>query len=292
VATASPQLKFPATEQAALSALLDDQSPRVRRSLLAHFEAHPAEARALLEALVAGHHRSLAWHARWFLEELRFSDPAAEFIGFIRSLAYELETGCLLMARTVWPATDFATCSERLDGLAARCRELLIEPATPRERCRVLNRVLFHEHGFRGNTEHYADPANSLLPVVLDRRRGLPLTLCVVYLLVAQRLGFALAPICTPGHFLLGYFEESEPFYVDCFEQGALRSPPEVFKWLRARGAEPTLADLAPAPVREVLARCCRNLAHHYAAAGDETHAQLFVGFVEEFARVESHPKN
>ena len=58
-----------------------------------------------------------------------------------------------------------------------------------REKCRVINRVLFHDYGFRGNHEDYTDPLNSFLDQVLARKKGLPITLGMVYLLVAGRLG-------------------------------------------------------------------------------------------------------
>lgn len=264
-------------------ALLDDSSKRVRAALLEAFAARPEAAQAALCAWAEGKDRSLAWHARWFLTELRFSDPVAEFRGFIQSMHYELETGALMLARTVLPALDAGACTEQLDRLAARCRELIAEPATARERCRALNRVLFHEEGFRGNTERYEDPLNSFLPAVLERKKGLPISLSIVYLLVAQRIGLELEPVGMPGHFLSGCFVDGQPFYIDAFERGTFRSAGELLLFLRSRGHEPAPSDLAPTPVREVLCRCCRNLAAHYAADGDAVRARLFEGFVAEF---------
>lgn len=274
---------FSPEHQVALKSLLDDTSPKVRQHLLGFFNTTGVEARRFLEAVANSHHRALAWHARWFLEELRFTDPVAEFTGFIRSLNYELETGALLLSRTVLPATDAGVCCAELDRLAARCRELIAEPASARERCRVINRVLFHDEGFRGNREHYTDPFNSLLPQVLERRKGLPITLSIVYLLVAQRIGLELEPVGLPGHFVVGCYQDNEPFFIDAFEQGAFRTAEDIFAFLRHHQITPKTGDLAPTPVREVLCRCCRNLAEHYGVEGDEPHARLFGGFVEEF---------
>ena len=230
-----------------------------------------------------GPDRLLARHATWFLRELKCGDPIADFSDFIRSLNYELETGSLLLSRTVSPALDVGACCAQLDAMAARCRELIVESATARDQCRVLSRVLFHEFGFRGNVERYTDPRNSLLDQVLARRQGLPLTLSVVYLLVAQRVGLTLEPVGLPGHFMVGCFLEDTPFFIDAFAQGVFRTPGELFAMLQRNNLEPQVTDLAPTPVREVLCRCCRNLTRHYAAAGDPAHARLFAGFVEEF---------
>ncbi len=274
---------FSPAERDAFTSLLDDTSPAVRKQMLARFLSQADAAKQFLVAVAEGKHRELAWHARWFLNELHFCDPAAEFRGFIRSLNYELETGSLLLARTMMPTVDTGDVAAELDRLAARCRELIAEPASVRMRCRVVNRVLFHEEGFRGNTEHYTDPLNSLLPEVLTRKKGLPITLGIVYLLVAQRIGLELEPVGLPGHFMVGCYSDGAPFYIDAFEQGAFRTPGEVVQFLRAQGMEPSIGDLAPSPVREVLCRCCRNLANHCAAAGDERRAVMFADFVGEF---------
>jgi regulator of sirC expression with transglutaminase-like and TPR domain len=269
--------------QTAFLGLLDDQQPSVRKALLTHFLEHQEASADFLKTIANGKNRPLAWHARWFLEELKFSDPVAEFRGFIRSLNYELETGALLLNRTVFPNIDIGACCEKLDALAARCRELFAEPMTTRAKCRVINRVLFHEHGFRGNSEHYADPLNSFLEQVLVRRKGIPITLCLVYILVGQRLGLDLEPVGLPAHFVIGCYTDDQPFFIDAFENGAFRSADELFDWLRARNLTPKITDLAPTPIREVLCRCCRNLVQHYEASADAERARLFASFVEEF---------
>jgi regulator of sirC expression with transglutaminase-like and TPR domain len=269
--------------QEALRGLLDDPSPLVRRALLAHFLALGPGAMPFLQETARSSNRPLARHAAWFLEELKFADPVAEFRGFIRSLNYELETGALLLSRTVTPALDAGACCTQLDQLAARCVELITEPATTREKCRIINRVMFHEWGFHGNIQHYTDPRNSFLDQVLARRTGIPLSLSIVYLLVAQRLGLALEPVGLPGHFIVGCFEQAVPFFVDPFDKGVFLDPDEVFTLLRANHVAPNDTNLAPATVREVLCRNCRNLANHYTSAGDTEHARLFASFVEEF---------
>jgi regulator of sirC expression with transglutaminase-like and TPR domain len=269
--------------QTAFLELLDDPQPSVRKALLAHFLEHPEASVHFLKSTAAGKNRPLAWHARWFLDELKFSDPVAEFTGFIRSLNYELETGALLLNRTIFPRIDIGACCEQLDAIANRCRELFTEPMSIREKCRIINRVLFHEQGFHGNNEHYNDPLNSFLEQVLIRRKGIPLSLCLVYLLIAHRLGLSLEPVGLPGHFVIGCYTEDRPFFIDAFEHGAFRTAEELFAWLRARNYTPKTTDLAPTPVREVLCRCCRNLVHHYEAAGDTEHARLFASFVDEF---------
>lgn len=267
----------------AIVSLIDDPSPPVRKALLDRFTELGRESERFLKEIVAGPNRVLGWHARWFLSELKFADPAADFVEFIRSLNYELETGALLMSRTANPDVDVGACCSLLDEVARRTRELIVEPATMRDKCRILNRVLFHEFGFHGNKENYADPQNSFLDQVLIRRKGLPVSLSIVYLLVSQRIGMQLEPVGLPGHFVVGCYTDGQPFFVDVFEGGRFLSTDEAFAMLRRNHVSPRATDLAPTPVREVLLRCCRNLSNHYASAGDAGMARMFSEFSEEF---------
>ena len=279
VATPSFDLK----RKDAFLALLDDPSPAIRRALLAHFSAEAIAAGKLLKEVASGENRLLATHARWYLEELKFHDPVEEFRAFIRSLSYELETGALLLGRTVYTDVDVTETCRQLDEVASRCRELIAEPCSAREKCRVINRVLFHDFGFHANLEHYSDPENSFLHRVLSRRKGIPISLCTVYLLVAQRLGFSLEPVGLPSHFVIGCFLDDKPFFIDAFDGGTFRSADEMTLRFKLFGHAASAGYLAPTPVREVLCRSCRNLVNHYTAAGNLEHARLFASFVEDF---------
>ena len=167
-------LPFTISQKEALPQLLDDPSPVVQQALLELFLAHGDESVELLRTVASQPNQTLAAHAAHYLGRLNSADPVGDFRRFIRSLNYELETGALLLSRTVNADLDVGSCCTQLDALAARCRELITAASTPREQCRVLNHVLLQEFGLRGNTEHYTDPLNSFLDQVLIRRKGLP----------------------------------------------------------------------------------------------------------------------
>jgi regulator of sirC expression with transglutaminase-like and TPR domain len=263
--------------------LLDDTAPQVREALLEEFQRLGDTGLALLRQAAEGGNAALAPHARHFLRELGGEDTVGTFLEFVRSFQYELETGLLLLERTVYPALGVAETHGFLDAAATRCRQLLLSPATAREKCRVISRVLFHEYGFRGDAENYHDPRNSFLHLVIQRRRGIPLTLCVLYILVAQRCGIDLEAIALPGRFLAGCFLDDEPFFIDAYERGVFRSEEDLHEHFRRLEIPFDPTALMPAPVGEVLARCCRNLVNQYTAARDHAKAKLFAEFVHEF---------
>lgn len=264
-------------------ALLDDDSPVVQTALRTELLRLKDLGTDLLRRLVNGPNRLLAEHARQYLEEIEGPDPVECFRRFIRSLEYELETGCLLLNRTVNPSLETAECGMLLDAIAARSRELLVLPAPAWEQCRILNRVIFHEFGFRGNREHFDDPLNTMIGPVLQRRKGSPVMLSTIYILVAQRVGLQLEPVGTPGPFLVGCFLDSHPFYIDPFESGGFRSVEEMREILLSHNIAPRASHFAPSPVGEVLCRCCGLLARQYSILNHPTRPRLFASFVSQF---------
>jgi Transglutaminase-like superfamily len=128
----------------------------------------------------------------------------------------------------------------RLDALGAELAEAAAGASDPHAEARACAELLGERHGFAGDAEHYDDPANSMLDLVLSRRRGLPILLSVVYVAVARRAGVALAGVGLPGHYVVGHFGASPPLLLDPFAGGApvAGAPPPAF--VRPWGAHET----------------------------------------------------
>lgn len=267
---------------------MDDPSPTVQKALIEEMLRLGVPAHAFLDDLAHGSNRLLALHAKRLLREIENANPAEEFRRFILSQNYELETGAIMLCRVAYPEVKAGEICSQIDAIAQRCSELIAKPISSRERCVVINRVLFHEFGFRGNADDYENPDNSFINRVLETKRGLPITLSILYLLVAERLGAELSPISYPGHFLVGCFEDELPFYIDPFKRGRFIAPGQLLDYSSGYLSISQLGDIAPAPVREVLSRCCRNLAAHYAATEQHRMSKLFASFVLDFRNADS----
>lgn len=269
--------------KASLTSLIDDPSPLVRTAVREECIRLGKAGLDLLRCLCEHEAPEIRLRAMQLLKEISAEDTVQQFERFIASHEYELETGALLLARTVDKEVNAGDCCAFLDEVALRCRELLILPTTAVEQCKVLNRVLFHEYGFRGDIENYYNPANSFLPEVIRRRKGLPITLAMVYLLVAERCGIQLEPVGIPGKFMVGCFLDDEPFYIDVFERGAFREREDIHFLLRSHNIDYEDAFFMPTPVGEVLCRCCRNLVAAYERSGEVAKRDLFRSFVDAF---------
>lgn len=176
------------------------------------------------------------------------------------------EAALLLAAADEYPDLDVPAYLARLDALARGARERLSEGADLEETIVALNRFLFIEQGFAGNTRDYYDPRNSFLNEVLDRRLGIPITLSILYMEVGRRLGLAFEGVSFPGHFLVKFSTREgdvvlDPFYggVPLSEEDLMDRLEEVYgEAAAARAALPQL--LHTAGKREILVRMLRNL--------------------------------
>ena len=192
-------------------------------------------------------------------------DPSLpEFAAEVKLPEPEIDLGraALLIARAEYPDLDLRRYLLRLDELAqgARSREW---EGSPLKRLHRLRRFLFEEQGFRGNAEEYYDPRNSFLNDVLDRRVGLPITLCLVVMEVGRRLALSVDGIGLPGHFVVGFEAGHEFLFLDPFHGGAILTPESCETVVsRALGHSVTLdaSHFAPVTKVQLLTRMLHNL--------------------------------
>lgn len=136
-----------------------------------------------------------------------------------------LDEAALSIARIEYPGLDPAPCLRTLDDLAARVRSRLPHVAETNDTIAALNVVLFDEEGFHGNRDDYYDPRNSFLNDVLERKTGIPITLAVVYMEIARRVGLPLFGVGMPGHFLLKHYDaDGSETFIDAFTGGRVMS--------------------------------------------------------------------
>ena len=136
----------------------------------------------------------------------------------------DLARAALAIARLEYPRLDAEPYLERLDSLA-RGVDGSRRSTDPVGRLHRLREYLFVEQAFAGNREDYFDPRNSFLNDVLDRRRGIPISLSLVLIEVGKRLGLAVEGIGLPGHFVAGARFADSQILLDPFNAGALLTP-------------------------------------------------------------------
>jgi len=213
-----------------------------------------------------------------------WEDTLSEFQSMVAGPEAEirLDRGALLVARSEYPDLDHARYLAEFDRLSARVRRLLPTSRDPLPVLGALNTVLVEEEGFRGNDEDYYDAKNSYLNDVLDRKLGIPITLSLVYLEIARRIGFPLSGVPFPGHFLVRHRSDGRELFLDPFNRGEILLPrdlparlaglfgkkttEEVLQQNRNRLPEAFVGDASP---RDILIRMLTNLREIHARRQD-----------------------
>ncbi len=174
----------------------------------------------------------------------------------------DLLNAALLIAGLGRPRIELAGYRKLLDILASDVQKRAGEGAGPLPTVDAIDHELFYAQGFHGNASRYNDPENSYLDRVIERRTGIPITLSLVYMEVAKRVGLRCDGIGYPGHFIVRCGEPDDGIYVDPFHQGARLDREELLAGLRGRdlgGASPE-SFLAAVTQRQILQRMLNNL--------------------------------
>ena len=194
----------------------------------------------------------------------------------------DVALGAALIARDVYEHLDVSSVLARFDELASPLMRLGLAQMTAEAQALEMAHYLYERQGFAGNETDYYDPKNSLLPDVLERRLGIPITLALVYCEIAKRVGVPAQGVGFPGHFLVRIDRRGEshlpPVMVDPFFNGRMLDEKSLVSLLRrvVGPSENLRAEhLEPASPRLILARMLTNLKAVYLARGENSRALL-----------------
>ena len=175
----------------------------------------------------------------------------------------DLGSAALTVAQLEYPDLDVPRYVAQLDHFSASAAQRLKAGDPPRQLVQTLSGFLFEEEGFRGDSADYYDPRNSCLNEVMDRRGGIPITLSVVYLEIARRLGLPFFGVGLPGHFVVKYDDGDQALFVDPFGGGTIVDRDGCRKLAAAvldGGRDLRDADFAAVEKRCVIERMLNNL--------------------------------
>ena len=168
------------------------------------------------------------------------------------------------------PNTELRTVQLNIDEIAERVSSR-VSSGYPRALSAHLHHVLFEELGFHGDTNNFFNPRNSFLPHVLETKQGLPITLTIIYKLVAEQIGLQVDGISTPGHFLARLHVGDDQMIVDPFFGGNILDKEQVADRVAMTTGHREVVELEALPTatnRQWVARVLANLIHIYSMQG------------------------
>ncbi len=195
----------------------------------------------------------------------------------------DLLEGALLVCRYRYPDLDEHRFRSRLSSIRQDIWLELNDSLTAFEKVRVFNHIFFQVHGFRGNKKNYHAPQNSYINEVMDSRTGNPLSLSILYQVLAEELGLPLRGVNLPNHFVLAYLDEDSLgaaegrqnvlFYVNAFSQGDILGRNEIDDFLRKLDIDARESFYQPCSNIDIVRRQLNNLVHSYERSGDPERA-------------------
>jgi regulator of sirC expression with transglutaminase-like and TPR domain len=202
------------------------------------------------------------------------TDPYREFRQAVDRSEEKIELGraALTIALIDYPNLDIPDYLDRMDRLAMEVTGRSGPEADIYRSIAAVNYVLFRQYGFHGNRDDYFDPKNSFLNEVIERKTGIPITLSVLYMEVAQRVGFMLDGVGFPGHFLVKCVGDGEEIVIDPFNGGEIKSREDIDKMLfDLYGGKVVFHSdfLAPSTKKDILKRMLTNLKAIYINRND-----------------------
>ena len=204
--------------------------------------------------------------------------PHAYFARLVQSDdSFPLLEAALCLAQDEYPALDLQGCLDTVDQLQARVQRRLAADAAPLQKIRVLNQFFYNDLGFGGNVNNYYDPDNSFLSEMLRQRRGIPISLAVLWMDLAQGLRLDAKGVSFPGHFLVKVSLPMGTAVIDPMSGRSLsrEALSEMLEPYRRRSGlvesfeAPLGLYLQPATGRDIIARMLRNLKEIYRSQQD-----------------------
>ena len=274
-------------EQRALLLLLADDDPQVYRAVRQRILADGDSALQWVEPATRSNDPVQRRRASEIIRHITMRHADDRFLAFCLNSGedLDLEEGIFFLAQTQYPEINLDGYRAILDDYAADLRERLDFGAAAAQMVAGVNEYLFKLQTYHGNEENYYEPDNSYLNKVIDRRKGNPISLCVLYLLLARRLHLPITGIGMPGHFLCRFQTPTEELFIDAFNSGKVLTKGDCVKYLLHTRDGFKEAYLSPITTRRTLLRVCSNLHQIYSQQSRKDDISRFQRYIVALAK-------
>lgn len=215
------------------------------------------------------------------IDEIYFSEVDLKFKELAQKKDNILEEAVFLMASYGYPELDMDKYKNELDTMGEKLNasidklktNTLIPQGDPLHIINIINNFLFYQQGFKGNTENFYEPENTFFNDVMERKKGIPISLSILYLLICKRLNLPTYGVNLPAHFIIKYVDDKDEFYIDPYNNGIVISKSEAVKFLSRIGLTKedfdSISFLKIADDKDIIRRSLNNLVNIYTRSGD-----------------------
>jgi regulator of sirC expression with transglutaminase-like and TPR domain len=265
--------------------LLEDPDPFVQEQVQLRFMELGDRAVPLLDQIrVQTKDKEEKKRAKEVLHQLTFATLKEDFAELLLEgigNRAQLEKAVITLARFGHPTLQESEYVKTLDHFADMIRPSLRYRDNEREKMQTLMKFIFEDLNFRGDNKDYHNPANGFIDQVIERRKGLPISLSLVAMFIARRLELPVFGVNMPIHFMLAFVGEKEEQLIDPYDQGAEVSYDQCYFFLKKNNVTPKPEHFKMASDIDILARCIRNLMHSYERNEEQERVQELKSLLE-----------
>jgi regulator of sirC expression with transglutaminase-like and TPR domain len=209
------------------------------------------------------------------IHTLQYELLKERILNWYKSDEQDLLTGMWLVATYQYPDLELIKLKQDLEQIYYETWLEFKPDLYPFDEIKVINSVLFNKLKFGANTKNFHSPGNSMINVVLESRKGNPITLCVIYMLVSQKLKLPVYGVNLPNLFVLTYKDERQPaFYINAFNRGLIFSRQDIENYINELHLAPQDSFFEPCSSLEIIRRVFRNLIMSFDKMGEHAKAE------------------
>ncbi len=186
----------------------------------------------------------------------------------------DLLTGLWLISTYQYPDLELSKLKQDLEQIYYEAWLEFRPDLHPFDQVKVINSVFFNKLKFGANTKNFHSPGNSLINIVLETRKGNPISLCVIYMLVAQKLKLPIYGVNLPNLFILTFKDEKVQFYINAFNRGLIFSKQDIENYIHELRLTPQESFFQPCSSLEIIRRTLRNLVMSFDKMGEHAKAE------------------
>ncbi len=185
----------------------------------------------------------------------------------------DLLTGMWIIATYQYPDIELEKLKQELEQIYYETWLEFRPDLYAFDQIKVINSVIFNKLKFGANTKNFHSPGNSMINVVLETRKGNPITLCVIYMLVAQKLKLPVSGVNLPNLFILTYKDDNHQFYINTFNRGLIFSKQDIENYINELHLVPQTSFFETCGNLEIIRRALRNLVMSFEKMGEHAKA-------------------
>jgi regulator of sirC expression with transglutaminase-like and TPR domain len=259
----------------ALVQLIDDPDDNIYEHVRDQLKQYGNEAIPYLESSWGSSYYGMVFQSRVekIIHEIQFESIKAQVQSWANSSEKDLLEGALIIARYQYPGVDEEFVRNTIQAIRRDVWLELNNNQTAFEQIKIFNRVFFGVHGFHGDTKTYNSPVNSYINTVLESKKGNPLSLSLIYSIVAQSLDIPVYGVNLPNHFVLAYMDEKRSsfmineqnefgvlFYINAFSKGVIFDTNEIKDFLNGNNLTHSREFFEPCSNSTIMKRMLSNL--------------------------------